>query len=199
MFQHQWTEHQYLLPDWIGSWLGSWIWLLQGLGTKLAKSRRRFHKPCGYSGADTLFCSMLWRSVGFPCVFRTGSFRNQNSWNKTPIFFFNLHRTKKTRSSSLPAHWERNGQPKEISNFADATAFQTVHSFWQERSVDSTEWFSRSVQSDHWRTGEEQIQKVTSCVCLMSSSQGYGKPVSSGLCSWISWRQELTVGFIGSC
>ncbi len=34
---------------------------------------------------------------------------------------------------------------------------------------------------------------------LVSSSRGYGKPVGSGLCSKISWRQELTAGFIGSC
>ncbi len=29
----------------------------------------------------------------------------------------------------------------------------------------------------------------------MSSSQGYGKPVGSGLCSFMSWRQEPTEGY----
>ena len=33
---------------------------------------------------------------------------------------------------------------------------------------------------------------------FLSSSQGYGKPVGSDLCSFFSWRRELTAGFIGS-
>ncbi len=81
-----------------------------------------------------------------------------------------------SEGSRLDAKWH--SQSCELSEMRSQIHSQS----FKKGAPGWTQFYSgaRSHPTENWQTLDTS----------MSSSQGYGKPVGSGLCSWISWRWE---------